>query len=102
MPSVVRVGQHRMQASSYATAPAVVSVGTAAVKVLSSAPERVEARVQAPATTDVYWGSDSTVTVANGIRIPAGSVWIEERYLGEIWCIVAAGTVNVPVQEVKG
>lgn len=72
---------------------AAVSVTTTATLVQAANSSRKEVRFQ-PTNGDVYWGTDNTVTTANGIRVASGVVWIEDRWDGTIYAI-AASTVDV-------
>lgn len=84
-----------------AASPGTVSVTTTAT--LMSASDityRIRYFYNGGAVT-IYYGFDNTVTAANGQPVSSGGTYIEDKYTGAVYGIVAVGTATVRVQAGK-
>lgn len=73
-----------------------LTVGTTATLLEAKKLHRVSFTVvNADPTATVYLGMNNTVTTATGLPIVAGASFTEDYYVGDIYAIVAAGTVDL-------
>lgn len=77
-----------------------VSVGTTATLIVPSNAKRVSIIVENEGASEVFIGSDSTVTVANGVKLVVDGTLCEDTggtrvYKGPIYGIVASGTADL-------
>jgi len=86
---------------------AAVSVTTSATKMLAENYQRCAALIYHNGAQMLYWGTDNTLTIANGMPLAPGTdIKLESTgpqmsafYFGDIYGIVEAGTADVRVVE---
>jgi len=81
------------------TTVAEVGVSGNATLIQASNSSRASVRFINIGNKDVFIGSDNSVTTANGFPVLPSETYIETKYTGDIYGIVATATENVRVWE---
>ena len=77
-----------------------VNVTTTATLIVPSNAKRISIIVENEGASEVFIGSDSTVTAANGVKLAEDGTFCEDAggtrvYKGDIYGITSAGTADV-------
>ncbi len=89
----------RWLSSTTFSASKVSVLSTGAILIKAANNGRLKIRLKHIGSSGQVYLGDSTVTVADGYRIEAGTEWIEDRTTGAIYGIASSGTIDVRVIE---
>jgi len=77
-----------------------ITVGTTPTLLRPTKLGRLDILIVNDSTIKLYIGTDSTVTINNGIPIREGSGWSSDTYKGPVYGIVGNGTAIAAVMEI--
>lgn len=83
------------------TVPATIEVDTTATLLAAQEYPSRDGFICQPIDGDIWLGSDNTVTVVTGIKVPLGETFTDSL-TGDDWYAIAGGTVSVAVIVIGG